>query len=146
MLRHCRLGTSGTSESMSKNGVARLSPGPTVKVSRLPEQPSGPLVRRKVTTLRPALQLLWSITGWRISTPWLKSYAKKAATFSRRSTIPSTGNLPGSSIQKETRQNFGNRLPANDQGTRPQHESTAQPFAPADLLRLASPAYRGGCA
>jgi hypothetical protein len=54
-------------------------------------------------TLRPALQLSWSITEWRISTPWLKSYAKKAATFSRRSTIPSTGSLPGSSIQKETR-------------------------------------------
>jgi hypothetical protein len=69
----------------------------------LPEQPSGPLVRRKVTTLRPALQLSWSITGLRIFTPSLKSYAKKAATFSRRLTIPSTGSLPGSSIQKETR-------------------------------------------
>ena len=32
---------------MSKNGVARLSPGPMVKVRRLPEQPSGRLVRRK---------------------------------------------------------------------------------------------------
>jgi hypothetical protein len=41
--------------------------------------------------------------GWRISTSWLKSYAKKAATFSRRSTILSTGSLPGSSIQRETR-------------------------------------------
>src|SRR5688572_26122249 len=99
---------------MSRNGVARLSPGPTVKVSRLPEQPSGPLVRRKVTSLRPALQLSWSTTGSRISTRSSKSCAKKAATFSRRSTIPSTGSLPGSSIQKETRQNFGNRLPAND--------------------------------
>jgi len=79
------------------------SPGPTVKVSRLPEQPPGSLIRQKVTTLRPALQLSWSITEWRISTPWLKSCAKKAATFSRGLTIPSTGSLPGSSIQKETR-------------------------------------------
>ncbi len=39
----------------------------------------------------------------RIFTLWSKSCARKAATFSRRSTIPSTGNLPGSSIQKETR-------------------------------------------
>ena len=28
------------------------------------------IVRRMVTTLRPALQPSWSITGWRISTPW----------------------------------------------------------------------------
>jgi len=41
----------------------------------LREQPSGPLVRRKVTSLRPALQLSWSTTGWTISTPWSKSCA-----------------------------------------------------------------------
>src|SRR2546423_3895767 len=99
---------------MSKNGAARPSPGPTVKVSRLPEQPSGLLLRRKVASSRPALQRSWSTIGWRISRAWSKSYAKKAATFSRRSTIPSTGSLAGSSIQKETRQNFGNRLRANN--------------------------------
>src|SRR5437867_12921471 len=70
---------------------------------RLPEQSPGLLLRRKVNSLRPALQLSWSTTGWRISTPWSKSCAKKAATFSRRSTIPSTGSLAGSSIRKETR-------------------------------------------
>jgi len=35
------------------------------------------LVRRKVTSLRPALQRSWSTTGWRISTPWSKSCAQK---------------------------------------------------------------------
>lgn len=40
-----------------QEGAARLSPGPTVKVSRLPEQPSGPLARRKVTGVRPVQQL-----------------------------------------------------------------------------------------
>jgi hypothetical protein len=37
---------------MSRNGVARHSPGPTVKANRLPEQPSGPLVRQKVIICR----------------------------------------------------------------------------------------------
>jgi hypothetical protein len=45
--RHCRPGTSGTSESISRNGVARLSRGPTVKVSQSPEQPPGPSSRRR---------------------------------------------------------------------------------------------------
>ncbi len=40
---------------------------------------------------------------------------KKAVTFSRRPTIPSTESLPGSSIQKEKKSNFGNRQSANDQ-------------------------------
>ena len=100
----------------------RLSHGPTMKASPLPEQPSGPLVRRKGTSLRPALRLSWSIIGWRLSTPWSKSCAKKAATFSRRSTIPSTESSLGSSIQKEIRWNFGSRPPANNPGSRPQHE------------------------
>lgn len=39
---------------MSKSGVAQRSRGPTVKVSQLPEQLSGRLVRRKATTLHPA--------------------------------------------------------------------------------------------
>ena len=39
---------------MSKHGVARLSPGPTVKASRLPEQPPGPSFRRKSDQFAPS--------------------------------------------------------------------------------------------
>ena len=56
----------------------------------------------------------------------VKSYARKAATFSRRLRIPSTGSLPGSSIRKETRSSFGNRRPANDQGNRRGHPARAR--------------------
>src|SRR3989442_9689030 len=129
MLRHYRLGTNSTSESMSSNGVARLSTGPTVMVSPLPEQPPGILLRRKATSLRPALQLSWSTTGWTISTRWSKPCAKKAATSSRRLTIPSTGNSDGSSIQRATKLNFGNHRPANE----------AQRHADRRVIALTSP-------
>jgi hypothetical protein len=106
--------------------VARPSVGPTVKVSRWLAQSPGRSLRRSVTNSRPAPQLSWSTTGWRISAPSLKLYAKKAAVFSRRSTILNTGGLPGSSTQKETSCNSGNRLPANDQAVRsPNPQDTA---------------------
>ena len=44
-----------------------------VKASRSPERPSGPSLRRKATSLRPALRPSWSTTGSRISTPWSKA-------------------------------------------------------------------------
>ena len=44
----------------------------------------------------------------------VKVLRKKAATCSRRSTTPSTGSLPGSSIQRETRSSCGSRLKANE--------------------------------
>jgi len=55
-------------------------------------------------------------TAWRISTHWSKLCAKKAAMYSRRWTSPSTESLVGSSIRRETRWNYGNHLPANDDG------------------------------
>ena len=82
--RHYTLGTSGISESMFRNGVARLSPGRTMKGSRLREQPSGPLVRLEVTSLPLAPQRSWSITVLKTCMPWSKYCAKKAATFSTR--------------------------------------------------------------
>src|ERR1700690_1750877 len=99
---------------MSSHGVARRSTGPTVKGSRLPEQPPGTLPRCRVTNLHPAPHHSWSTTEWMISSPSSKPCARKAATCSKRSTIPSTGSLAGSSIPKETRLNSGNRLSVNN--------------------------------
>ncbi|MEI7768523.1 MAG: extracellular solute-binding protein [Chloroflexales bacterium] len=56
-LKQIDAAASPPSPTTSRNGAARRSPGPMVTISRLLEQPSGPLVRRKVTTLRPALRL-----------------------------------------------------------------------------------------
>ena len=70
----------------------------------------------EATTLRPAPPPSWSIIAWRISTHWSKLCAKKAATYSRRLTTPSMESLAGSSIRKETRWNYGSRLPANEKG------------------------------
>src|SRR6185312_15724571 len=123
---HCRRGTSSTLESTFRNGAARHSPGPTVTASLLPGPPSGPLLRRKATSLHPVLHLSWSITAWKISTVWSKSYVKKAATFSTKSTTPSTESLAGSSIRKETRWNSGSRLKVNDRGKLHQHEFTSR--------------------
>jgi hypothetical protein len=94
--------------------------------SRLQEQLHGRSIRRKVITLLRVLLRSWSITAWKISNHCSKPCAKKAATYLRRSTNPSTESLLGSSIRKETRWNYGNRLPTNDQG----RSANLRPYSP----------------
>src|ERR1039457_5651153 len=90
------------------------------RLSQLPEQLSGRLVRRNATTLHPAKPPSWSITAWTISTRLSKPCAKKVAMYLRRLTSPSMESLLGSSIRKETRWNYSSRLPANNKGCRVQ--------------------------
>src|SRR5204863_2067872 len=74
----------------------------------------GWLLRRKARSLLQARPRSWSTTALKTFTLWSRRSERKAATFSTRSTTPSTASSPGSSILRETKLNCGNHLPVND--------------------------------
>ena len=109
--------TSGTSESMSRNGVARRSPGPTVKVSRLPEPPSGPLVRRKVTSLGPSAAMF--MVNYRVEDlhALVKVLREEGCNVLEKIDDSEVREVAWVIASRKDKVQLCNRLPANDPGS-----------------------------